>query len=149
MLNINPGQNLEIVEQCKRLKEYVLYVDRVRKYAKELPIKETVERVVSECIKEDILREFLIKYRKEAIMVSIFQYNEEKTMQYIREDEYSKGVKAGTISGREMGIEALVLDNLEENVEEEKILKKLVKRFSLSEEDAKHYFNKYASNKNE
>lgn len=88
MLNINLGKNKEIMEQCRRLKEYMQYVERVRNYAKEKPIEDAVECAVTECIKENILRDFLVKYRKEAVAVCIFEYNEEEALKYIREDEY-------------------------------------------------------------
>ena len=38
--------------------------------------------------------------------------------------------------GLARGIEALIIDNLEENKSEEQILQKIVKRFSLNREDA-------------
>lgn len=105
MLNINLEQNNELLEHCKKLREYAVYVDKMRRYAKVMSIEEAAERTVTECIKEDILQEFLIKYRKEAIMTSIFEYNEERAMKYIREDEYSKGVKAGEEAGIKLGRE--------------------------------------------
>lgn len=40
VLNINKGFNQELLEQCQMLKEYVLYVDKVRKYAKEMGIED-------------------------------------------------------------------------------------------------------------
>ena len=43
----------------------------------------------------------------------------------------------------EGGIQALIMDNLEEGKSAECIVEKLVKRFSLSEEQAKGYFEKY------
>lgn len=48
--------------------------------------------------------------------------------------------------GREEGIEAMVLDNLEERVSEECIISKLQKYFQLTEELAEHYYKKFASN---
>ena len=38
---------------------------RVRKYAREQPIAEAVERAITECIQEGILKEFLEKNRRE------------------------------------------------------------------------------------
>lgn len=46
--------------------------------------------------------------------------------------------------GMEKGIEAFILDNLEEQISEERIIEKLQRRFQLCEEDAKAYFEKYA-----
>ena len=66
MLNINAGHNPELMEACHILKEYAEYTSRVRNYAKELPIAEAVERAITECIQEGILKEFLEKHRAEA-----------------------------------------------------------------------------------
>ena len=48
------------------------------------------------------------------------------------------------MQGREEGIQALILDNLEEQVTQERILDKLQKRFRLSEEKAKYYYEQYS-----
>lgn len=61
MLNINAGHNPELMAACRTLWEYAEYTDRVRRYAKELPIAEAVERAITECIREGILKEFLKK----------------------------------------------------------------------------------------
>lgn len=49
----------------------------------------------------------------------------------------------GIEQGIEQGIRALILDNLEERKSADCIIDKLVRRFSLSEEKAREYFQKY------
>ena len=46
--------------------------------------------------------------------------------------------------GREEGIRALIEDNLEEDVGKERILMKVVKRFSVTEQKAKEYYERFA-----
>ena len=53
-------------------------------------------------------------------------------------------VEEGREEGREEGIEAFILDNLEENIPEDRILEKLQRRFRMKESEAKAYFEKYA-----
>ena len=65
LLNINRNHNRELMEACRDLKDYAEYVDRVRKYARELPLAEAVERAITECIRKGILKEFLEKNRAE------------------------------------------------------------------------------------
>ena len=78
MLNINLGKNKKLLEQCRTLKEYAIYVKKVRTYAKSMKnVEEAVERAVTECINEGILQEFLLQNRKEAAEMSIFEYDEE------------------------------------------------------------------------
>ena len=103
MLNINMNKNQEVLEKCRLLKEYMQYIEKVRRYASYMEPKEAVERAVTEAIKEGILKEFLTKYRNEAIAVSIFEYNEELALSYIREDEYQKGHEDGRLEGEKLG----------------------------------------------
>lgn len=93
VLNINKGFNQELLEQCQMLKEYVLYVDKVRKYAKEMGIEDAVEAAVNESLREGVLTDFLTRYRKEAIQMSIFEYNEEEELALLRQEEREEGRK--------------------------------------------------------
>ena len=105
MLNINLGKNRKLLEQCQTLKEYAIYVKKVRTYAKSMKVEEAVDRAVRECINEGILREFLLQNRKEAVEMSIFEYDEEAVFEIVRKDEYEKGLQEGLEKGIEKGIE--------------------------------------------
>ena len=50
----------------------------------------------------------------------------------------------GRKEGRLEGIQALVLDYIEEGFSREKIISKLQKRFSLSKEQAEQYYNQFS-----
>ena len=116
MLNINLGKNHQLLDTCSVLKEYMQYVTKVRSYMKEKPLEKAVEQAIEECIKEDILREFLLKNKKEAVAVSIFEYDEEATLQYIRECEYAQGEEAGRAEG--IGSAVLLLLNMKGEITE-------------------------------
>ena len=58
-LNINVGYNKELMEQCRILREYSLYVSKVREYARDMELNAAVELAVNECIQRGILAEFL------------------------------------------------------------------------------------------
>ena len=103
MLNVNQGHNPELMEVCHTLWEYAEYTGRVRKYAKEQPIAEAVERAITECIREGILREFLEKNRREAKNVSIYEYDQEKHIRQEREEAWEAGEKAGWEAGEKAG----------------------------------------------
>ena len=68
------------MENCKTLHDYASYVDKVRVYAKAMPLVDAVEQAITECIKDDILADFLRKNRTEAKSVSVFEYDEELHM---------------------------------------------------------------------
>ncbi|MCI8327765.1 MAG: hypothetical protein HFI37_08340 [Lachnospiraceae bacterium] len=103
VLNINDGKNEELLERCPTLREYMIYVGRIRKYVMEIPIEEAVDRTIQECIQEGILADFLMKNRKEAIEVSIFEYNEELVIADIRKDEFRMGKEEGEERGMAKG----------------------------------------------
>ena len=90
MLNVNQGHNPELME----------------KYAREQPIAEAVERAITECIREGILKEFLEKNRREAKNVSIYEYDQEKHIRQEREEAWEAGEKAGREAGEKAGWEA-------------------------------------------
>ena len=100
-----------------------------------MPISEAVEQAIRECIEEDILAEFLTQNRAEAKQVSIYEYDEEKHMRQEREASLEEGM--------EIGIKALIRDNQEGGKTKEEIIKKLVKYFELTEEEAEVYCEKY------
>ena len=99
--NINLGYNHELLDACCLLKEYAQYVAQVRAYAEKLPLSEAVEKAVDDCIKNDILAEFLAKNRAEAIAVSIFEYDEEKHMKSERKEWREIGYREGLAEGRD------------------------------------------------
>lgn len=101
LLNINRGYNDAIMEQCRLLSEYMQYVDKVRTLAAAMPIDEAVERAVTESIRQGILADFLTKYRREAVQVSIFEYDEEREMRLMREMERKYWLQEGIQEGRQ------------------------------------------------
>lgn len=121
MLNINSGKNAELMERCQPLKEYALYVEKVRTYSKQMELAEAVERAVTESIQEGILSEFLLRYRKEAIEMSIFEYNEEEALKYIREDEFQMGKEEGIEQGELSKTRTFIRNMLKRGMSEEDI----------------------------
>ena len=63
----------------------------------------------------------------------------------IEERGIELGIERGIKQGIEQGIEVFILDNLEENIAQERIIEKLQKHFSLSRDTAETYFDKYSS----
>ena len=91
VLKIAPEANRELLEACQSLKEYMLFVEQVRKYAAFLELNEAVDRAVNKCIRDGILSDFLSKHKAEVIAVSIFEYDEEREVRLIRQDEFRQG----------------------------------------------------------
>ena len=114
VLNINAGNNAELLGNCKTLREYMQYNEKVRGYATQMPISEAVERTITECIKEDILADFLKQNRAEAIKVSIYEYNEELHLATVRKEGYEDGLVDGLEQGITQGITQSIIEFLEE-----------------------------------
>ena len=74
-----------------------MFMECIRKYAAQMDIAEAVERAVTECIRKDILADFLSAQRAEVIAMSIFAYNEEEEM---KKSVPMNSVQAGKAEGR-------------------------------------------------
>lgn len=138
-LNVNEGHNRELMEQCKILKEYAQYVARVRKYQKELPLNEAVELAVSECIREDILAEFLSRHRAEVIAMSIFEYDKEWEEKKLREAEYEAGLEKGALGVIKLAKKFQISD--------EDIICQLCEELDISQEKAEQIMDVYEKQK--
>lgn len=104
VLNINLDKKQEVLEACQLLKEYMLLVNKIRRYTDEYKdINQAVEQAVTECIEENILADFLRKNWAEAIEMCIFEYDDKREKELIRKAEYSEGMKEGERIGREAG----------------------------------------------
>ncbi|MBE5933471.1 MAG: hypothetical protein E7263_08645 [Lachnospiraceae bacterium] len=137
-ININAGYNKDLMEKCQVLKEYMLYVERVRKYQKAMPIEQAVNRAVDECIEEGILADFLRKNKAEVVRMSIYEYDEKLHAQALLED----GIKIG----KEEGILGAVSIMSGINFSDEIIKSKLMETYNLSEVKALEYIKKVRDN---
>ena len=160
ILNINPGMNEELKKKCPVLKEYVIYVEKIREYVKSMPLEEAVEKVIEECVRNNILREFLLKQRAEVFKMSIYEYDEERELKIIRADEREIGIELGREEERkkteaerqekeralqkvEESIKALVTVCRELESTKEVAVEKLMEKCELSKEDAEEIVKKY------
>ena len=66
-----------------------------------------------------------------------------------REEGHEAGIKEGREEERESGIRRLIEDNLEEKKTKEIIIQKLIRWFSMDEQTAQLYLDKYADSENE
>jgi hypothetical protein len=103
VININKGYNEELKESCRDLYGYMVYVDKVREFAKIYPLETAVKMAVSYCIENDILAEFLTKCRAEVMSMSIFEYDQEKHFRQIAEENRADGWEEGRKTGHREG----------------------------------------------
>ena len=66
------------MESCRPLMEYSYFVQKVKRYSENLERDAAIELAVDECIKENILKDILIKNRAEVVDMLLTEYDEEK-----------------------------------------------------------------------
>jgi hypothetical protein len=116
VLNINPGYNEELKKNCPILNEYMIFVEKVREYCKDIEagsiseedqkkaIGEAALRAVNWCIKHHVLENFLTKNKRQVIIMSIFEFNDE-ILEQIREDDRKFAREDGFLEGRQAGLQ--------------------------------------------
>ena len=101
--NVNAGHNTELMSHCQILKEYSIYVAKVRSFAEQMPLDDAVQKAVTECIQENILADFLRKNQAEVIAMSIFEYDKVEEEKKLRKAEFDAGVEQGVKHGITLG----------------------------------------------
>lgn len=139
MLNINKGHNPELMKACKTLQDYAEYTDKVRRYARETSLSIAVMNAIDECISKGILADFLKKNKSEAIKMSIYEYDQEKHMKWIREEGREEGIEEGEILG-------YIKFAIKKHIGVKDVIADIMNEFKLNEKEAKDYY-KEALNK--
>lgn len=109
MLNINYGYNKVLMERCKPLKEYAIFVDTIRKYLKtENEPAIAAKKAVEECIEQGILSDILLKEKGVIEDMITVCYDEE--IHKMREAEYNQelGEERGKEIGKQLGKQQIV-----------------------------------------
>ena len=91
LININTGMNPELLAKCEALGGYITFVDKVRTYNKSMPLTHAVDRAVDECVEDGVLEEFLNKHRREVRNMVLTEFDEEKYLKMMREEERAEG----------------------------------------------------------
>ena len=111
VLNINEGYNEGLKSACKLLKDYTILITKIWEKQKTMELQYAVYLAIEECIREDVLREFLIKYRAEVIAMMLYDYDMEKHIKSEKAYEYERGIEYGMKRGIEKNT-ILMLRNL-------------------------------------
>lgn len=101
ILNVNYGHNKELMEQCRTLKEYAIFIDKIKQYKKKMDLAQAIGKAIEECIGENVLRDFLMRRKKEVTNSILTQYDEEEVMKMISKESYEDGVEYGLKLGEE------------------------------------------------
>ena len=98
--NINFGKNKELLERCRVLKEYMIFVDYVRKYHEEQgydELEKAINKAIDRCIEEGVLANFLMENRAEVVKVTQLDYTFDRQITLERKDAREEGKKEGKL----------------------------------------------------
>lgn len=96
MLNINSGHNRALMEKCRTLHDYALFVDTVRHYISSGYTRErAVEIAVEECISNNVLKEFLIRNKAEVLTMLYSEYAWELHLRKLQKEGRQQGLEEG------------------------------------------------------
>lgn len=84
--NINMGNSRELFEKCRPMRDYMIFVDKVRRYSQEQTLEDAVEQTIRECMEEDVMADFLKRNRAEVVKMCLYEYDEEKQREFDREE---------------------------------------------------------------
>lgn len=99
LLNINIGHNRELMERCRKLKDYAEFVAIVRAdLEKGLVLPEAVDRAVDECIARGILAELLSVHRAEVCDMILTEYDEQRHIADEKEASREEGKLEASVS---------------------------------------------------
>jgi flagellar biosynthesis/type III secretory pathway protein FliH len=167
VLNINPGYNDELKKNCPILNEYMIFVEKVRAYCKDIEagsiseeeqkkaIGKAALKAVNWCIEHHVLEDFLTKNKRQVIIMSIFEFNDEIWEQvreddrkFAREDGIQDGIQEGLQQGLRQGIslgniETTIRISREYKESDERICERIIKDLGYTPKQAMDAIRKY------
>ncbi len=90
VLNINSNKTHKILDKCPVLKEYSIFVGKVREYQKK-GSKTAIKDAINDCIENGILVEYLKRKGSEVRNMLTMEYSYEKDMQVKQEEARQEG----------------------------------------------------------
>jgi len=129
IVNINQHNEHPLLEMCKPINEYSIFVQTVREWKAVDPVH-GFQKAVEECIANNILREYLERKAKEVINMLLAEYNYEEDIAVQRAEERELAFAEGIEQGRSEGIEQGRSEGIEQGshkkaVESARVLKQL------------------------
>ena len=146
MLNINYGHNKELMERCRKLKEYAQFIDIIRHYLKEnehWSNEQAISKAIDDCIKNNILRDILQKERLRVMASILSEFDEVGYKEMIRQEAYEDAYEDAYEEGVEYGVKTLIefVQDIGYSKEDATTLAK--QRFHLSDDVINQYMQKF------
>ena len=110
VMNINYNKDNELLEKCKPLQEYTLFVEAVRRHIR-LDRENGFKDAIKECIQNGILREYLERKSREVMNMLIAEYDYDTDIAVQREESLSIGIQRGIAQGFTDGVRRKALQD--------------------------------------
>ena len=148
MLNINYGHNRELMEKCRRLEEYAIFIGTVRENLdSDMELDRAVTQAVDECMRKNVLRDILTEQKAEVIHMILETFDQELHEKTLRKEGYDEGEADGYEKGkseeRKNSIRRIIKMLKEVGLDREAAASKLMEGYSLSDSDAEEYLERY------
>ena len=98
VMNINYNKANGLLERCKPLEEYTLFVEAVRRHIR-LDAENGFRNAIKECIQNDILRNYLERKSREVMNMLIAEYDYDTDVAVQREESLQQGIAQGVQQG--------------------------------------------------
>ena len=105
MVNINCGHNRDLMERCRPLQDYSVFVDRVGRYRKEIGLHRAIDRALEELGADSVLGRLLRVHKAEVKDMLLTEYNEQEQLRLSRKDAFKQGLEEGIEKGHAEGLE--------------------------------------------
>ena len=86
---------------CVRLTETI----RTGYFVSCLEIREAVDKAVKDCIRDDILKEYLSSHKSEVVGMLLTEFDEKKYQEYLIKEAHEEGLQTGREEGLQAGRE--------------------------------------------
>ena len=121
--NINNGKNVPLLSKCQTLREYMYFVDMVRKN-NEISgnLEDAIEKAINQCMEENVLRDFLAQHREEVMHVMTLDYTFERRLEMQRAEAIEDGDRIGKEIGKEIVKEEKLSEQIRKKIQKGKPL---------------------------
>lgn len=133
MLNINYGKNRKLMEKCRPLREYALFISKVRILLSDgKPLEAAINQAIDESIEQNVLKDILTEQRAEVLGVLLSTFNKELYEKELKEDAYSQGLSQGLSQGRNEGAQGKLLEQVQKKLSKGKSVEMIAEELEES-----------------
>jgi len=98
VLNINYGNNKELLAKCCELEQYARFIHILRRYTDQgLSMKVAIRKTINECIEQDILKDILVRNESEVMEMFMTKYNKKAHMRVVCNEAREEGREEGRL----------------------------------------------------